>query len=69
MRVLNMAKKCAIEIAYARCEGKKLVFVTSENVGFQTDDYYHENIAYSKLSDLVVHGYIVVEKLYLKEDF
>ena len=69
MRVLNMAKKCAIEIAYAKCEGKKLVFVTSESVGFQTDDYYHENIAYSKLSDLVVDGYIMVEKLYLKEDF
>ena len=69
MRVLNMAKKCAIEIAYARCEGKKLVFVTSENVGFQTDDYYHENIAYSKLSDLVLHGYIIVEKLYLKQEF
>lgn len=69
MRVLNMDKKCAIEIAYARCEGKKLVFVTAESVGFQTGDYYCENIAYSKLSDLVVDGYIMVEKLYLKEDF
>ena len=64
-----MDKKCAVEVAYAKCDGKRLVFITSENVGYQTEDYYHENIAYSKLSDLVVDGYIMVEKLYLKEDF
>lgn len=69
MRVLCMNKKCAIEIAYAKCDGKQLVFVTSTDVCYRTDDYYHENIAYSKLSDLVIHGYIVVEKLYLKENF
>lgn len=69
MRVLNMSKKCAVEIAYAKCEGKKLVFITSESVGYQTDDYCHENIAYSKLSDLVLHGYIIVEKLYLRQEF
>ena len=66
MRVLNMDKKCAVEVAYARCEGKKLVFVTSESVGYQTDDYFNENIAYCKLNDLVIDGYIAVEKLYLK---
>lgn len=69
MRVFNMSKKCAIEIAYAKCEGNKLVFITSESVCYQTDDYCHENIAYSKLSDLVLHGYIIVEKLYLKQEF
>ena len=69
MRVLNMDKKCATEIEYAKCDGKQLVFVTSTNVCYRTDDYFHENIAYSKLSDLVVDGYIIVDKLYLKEDF
>lgn len=64
-----MDKRCAIEVDYAKCDGKRLVFVTSAGVGYQTDDYYNKNIAYSKLSDLVVHGYIVVGKLYLKEDF
>lgn len=69
MRVLNMDKQCAVEVEYAKCDGKQLVFITSTNVGYRTDDYYHENIAYSKLSDLVVDGYIMVDKLYLKEDF
>lgn len=64
-----MDRKCAIGIEFAKCDGKQLVFITSANVCYRTDDYYHENIAYSKLSDLVIHGYIVVEKLYLKEDF
>lgn len=69
MRILNMDKKCAVEVNYAKCDGKRLVFITSASVGYQTDEYYHENIAYSKLSDLVVHGYIIVDKLYLKKDF
>lgn len=68
MRVLNMDEKCAVEIICANREGNKLVFITSANVSYQTDDYYNENIACSKLTDLVVDGYIVVEKLYLKED-
>lgn len=69
MRVLNMDKKCATEIAYAKCDGSRLVFITSTDVCYQTDDYYHENIAYAKLSDLVLHGYIIVDRLYLKQEF
>ena len=69
MRVLCRDKKCAVEIEYAELDGKQLVFVTSADVCYRTDDYYHENIAYSALSNLVVDGYIMVEKLYLKEDF
>ncbi len=68
MRVVCMDKKCAIEIEFAKCDGKQLIFITSENVCCRTDDYYNENIAYSKLSDLVADGYIMVEKLYLKEE-
>ena len=64
MRVLCMNGKYAIEIECAKCYGSRLIFTTSNNIQYHTDDYYNENIAYSKLSDLVVNGYIFVEKLY-----
>ena len=69
MRVLCRDMKCAVEVDYVKCDGNRLVFVTSASVGYQTDEYYHENIAYGKMSDLVIHGYIVVDKLCLKEYF
>ena len=66
MRVLNMETKCAMEIEYAICDGKRLSLITLNNICYQTDDYCNENIAYSKLSDLVINGYIIVEKLDIK---
>lgn len=69
MRVLNMDKKCATEIDFAMCDGKQLNFITVTNVCYRTDDYCNENIAYSKLRDLVTNGYIMVEKLYIKQEF
>lgn len=69
MRVFNMDKNCVIEIAYAKCDGKQLVFITSTDVCYRTDDYYHGNIAYSKLCDLARNGYIAVDKLYIKQEF
>lgn len=69
MRVFNRDKDCVIAVEYARCDGKQLVFMTVTGVGYCTDDYYSENIALCTLSDLAKDGYIIVNRLYIKEDF
>jgi hypothetical protein len=69
MRVFNRDKNCVIAVEYAKCDGKQLVFMTVAGVGYRTDDYYAENIALCTLSDLAKNGYIIVDKLYIKEDF
>ena len=69
MRVFNRDKNCVIAVEYAACNGKQLVFITATGVGYRTDDYYAENIALCTLSDLAKNGYIIVDTLYIKEDF
>ena len=68
MRVLNLSKKCAVEIEYAECIDNRLIFTTSEFTVYYTDEYANANIAHNKLCNLVINGYIIVDKLYLKEN-
>ena len=67
MRIL--CRDNVIAINEAMRDGKQLVFKAYDGVLFNTDDYYHENIALSALCDLAVNGYIRVTKLHIKEDF
>lgn len=60
---------CVVAIQYAKCEGKHLVFIASGGMRFRTDDYFSENIAYCKLNDLAVNGYIRLDEEHIKEDF
>lgn len=69
MRVFCKDKNSVIVIDFAKCDGKQLIFITATNVCYRTDDYYSENIALCELTDLAANGYIIVDKLYLKEDF
>ena len=67
MRVL--CGNCVIEMNCALCNGKKLILETYDGKHYYTDDYYSENIAMCTLSDLVVNGYVRVNRLHIKEDF
>lgn len=53
----------AIAIKIAQCECKRLIFEDLDGVRYYTDDYFSDNIAYCRLNDLVVNGYIRVENL------
>lgn len=57
----------AMLIKSAECEGKRLIFRDFDDVVYYTDEYFHENIAMAKLSDLVFDGYIRVKALHVKE--
>lgn len=61
MRV--MCEDFAIGIEWVRRDGKRLTFKAVDGSHYYTDDYYHENIAYCRLSDLVMDGYLKVRTL------
>ena len=64
MRVLF--NNCAIAIKCAFCDGKKLTLMTLD--GEEYCAYYRTgDIALHTLHELIIHGYIAVNKLY-KED-
>lgn len=69
MRVRCIDGKYVIAVEYAECDGKALVFRDYNGKYYHTDDYYHENTALCTLSDLAKNGYILVERLHIKEDF
>lgn len=69
MRVRCRDGNYVVAIRYAKLDGKQLIFKTLDDVCCHTDDYYHENIALGALCDLTNNGYIIVDKLYIKEDF
>lgn len=65
MRVLCENDKYAISVEHAKIDGKRLVFITYSGARYFTDEYFHENIAFAKLNDLVVNGYIMVKELHI----
>ena len=62
MRV--MCGDFAMEIEWVRLNGKQLVFKGLDGTRYHTDDYFSDNIAYCKLNDLVVNGYIRVDSMH-----
>ena len=67
MRVLCENDYYAISVEHAKINGKRLLFVTYSGARYFTDEYFHENIALAKLSDLVTNGYINVKELHVLE--
>ena len=63
MTVLDSTRKVAIDVNIAKCEGRKLVFITYSKK-LQTNDYIDEQVCYQKLYELVSLGYIVVDELF-----
>lgn len=68
MRVLCRDMKCAIEIEYAKVDGKRLFFTTTSGIQCYTDDYIDEYTANWELENLVIQGYLTTEKLHIKEE-
>ena len=62
-------KDCVISIDTAMCDGRRLVFKSSNGKRYYTREYVHENMAFRMLCCLTKDGYIVVDKLYTDEDF
>lgn len=65
MRVLCENDNYAISVEHAKINGKRLLFITYSGERYFTDEYFHENIAFAKLNDLVVNGYIMVKELHI----
>jgi hypothetical protein len=61
MRVI--CEDFAIGIEWVRRNGKRLIFKAVDGSYYCTDDYFAENIAYCRLSDLVMDGYLKVKVL------
>lgn len=61
MRVI--CEDFAIGIEWVRLNGKCLTFKAVDGSYYCTDNYFSENIAYCRLSDLVVNGYLRVKEL------
>jgi hypothetical protein len=62
-------KDYVISIDSAMCDGKRLVFKSSSGKRYCTREYLHENMVFRMLCCLTKDGYIVVDKLYVDEDF
>ena len=62
-------KDCVISIDTAMCDGRRLVFKSSNGKRYYTRKYFHDNVAFGMLCDLTTNGYIVVDELYTDEDF
>ena len=67
MRVRCRDGNYAIEIKYAEVDGKRLLFKDFDNVWYYTNNFFHENIAEAKLSDLTIDGFVVVDVLNVKD--
>ena len=67
MRVRCKDDNYVIAIKYAEVDGKRLLLKDFDNVWYYTNDFFHENIAEAKLSDLTIDGFVVVNTLHVKD--